>query len=293
MSIDIVSQKETAQGGIVPNKFAPHRASGGLVRSSIALSRMELLNFFRDRRSLVFVLLFPVLLLVIFAAIFTGTIEGEGVQVPLKQLFMAGITAAGVMSCAFQGLSINIVQERESGLIRRFARSPMPKAAYFIAKMVRVLVTTVVEVAILLAISIGFYGLPLPSSGQAWLTLAWVIPLGAAACALMGMAYAALIPSANSAAAIVTPVFMALQFISGVFLPFSAVPGWMQTIGSFFPLRWLAQGLRSVFLPEQLAVTEVAGSYELDRVALWLGVWVVAGLILTSMTFKWKGPKVK
>lgn len=266
---------------------------GALWPAAVALSRVELRAFFRDKRSLVFVLAFPVMLLVIFGAIFTDTITGGGKTIPAKQLFMAGIIAAGVLSCAFQGLAINVVQERESGLIRRLASSPMPKAAYFIAKVVRVLVTTVVEVAILMAISVVVYGLPLPRSATGWLTLVWVVLLGAASCALMGMAYTAIIPSQNAAPAVVTPVFIALQFISGVFFPLNQLPSWMQTLGAIFPLRWMAQGLRSVFLPPELVMAEPVHSWELNRVALYLLLWALGGLVVVARTFKWRGPRVK
>jgi ABC-2 type transport system permease protein len=270
------------------------RPTGGrLVRATVAISRMEIRTFFRDTRSLVFVLAFPVLLLVIFAALFRDTISAGGVTVPQKQLFMAGITAAGVMSTAFQGLAINIVQERESGLIRRLARTPMPKLSYFLAKVVRVFVTTLIEVVLLLAISFTLYGLPVPGSAARWLTLAWVLVLGTLACALMGMAYSAFIPSAGAAAAMTTPVFLCLQFASGVFFPLSALPGWMLNLGSVFPLRWLAQGLRAAFLPDALGRGEPGGSWQLGLVALVLGCWVVGGLVVTARTFTWRGPRVK
>ncbi len=56
-----------------------------------------------------------------------------------------------------------------------------------------------------------------------------------------------------------TPVVIVLQFISGVFFIYSELPGWMQTIGALFPLKWLAQGMRSVFLPSAFQTQEVAG----------------------------------
>jgi ABC-2 type transport system permease protein len=86
----------------------------------------------------------------------------------------------------------------------------------------------------------------------------------------------------------VTPIALVLQFISGVFFQFSQVPVWMQTIASLFPLKWMAQGLRSVFLPDFLAAQEPAGSWELGRVALVLGVWCIAGLLLCVATFRWQ-----
>jgi ABC-2 type transport system permease protein len=50
----------------------------------------------------------------------------------------------------------------------------------------------------------------------------------------------------------------------------------------------MAQGLRSVFLPDALAAQEPAGSWELGRVALVLGLWCVAGLLLCVATFRWQ-----
>jgi ABC-2 type transport system permease protein len=62
----------------------------------------------------------------------------------------------------------------------------------------------------------------------------------------------------------------------------------MQVVSSFFPVKWMAQGLRSVFLPDALAAREPAGSWELGRVALVLGVWCVLGLLLCLRTFRWQ-----
>ena len=47
-------------------------------------------------------------------------------------------------------------------------------------------------------------------------------------------------------------------------------------------------GMRSVFLPESFAAAEVAGSWELGKVALVLGAWCVGGLVLCLLTFRWK-----
>jgi ABC-2 type transport system permease protein len=269
---------------------APTRAMPGLWRATAARSKVELLAFFRNRQSLVFTLLFPVLLLVAFGAIFTGKIAGTDTD--FKQVFMAGIIAAGIMSVSFQGLAINIAVERDNGLLRRLATSPMPKAAYFAGKVVRVAVTAVLEVAILLVIAVTAYGLPLPSNPARWFTLLWVGLLGATSCSLLAVAYSWLIPNSGSASAIVTPPFMLLQFISGVFFPFNQLPAWMQSLAGFFPLKWMAQGLRSVFLPDSFTVVEPAGTWEHGRTVLVLVIWCVAGAVLSATTFRWRGAKV-
>jgi ABC-2 type transport system permease protein len=79
-----------------------------------------------------------------------------------------------------------------------------------------------------------------------------------------------------------------LQFISGIFFPYSDIPTWLQTIAAVFPLKWMAQGMRSVFLPDSKAAAEVAGSWQHGLTALILVAWTIAGLVLCLRTFRWR-----
>ena len=245
---------------------------------------VELKEFFRQRESVVFTLLFPVILLVVFGAVLDYDIGGG---VTFTQYFMAGIIAAGILGASLQNMAISIATERSDGTLKSLAGTPMPKSAYFVGKVVQVLAVTAAIIAILLVIGAGFYDVVLPS-GADWLTFAWVTVLGAASCTLLGIAISSLAKNGRSASATVTPFALILQFISGVFFVFSQVPAWLQQIAALFPLKWMAQGLRSVFLPDSMAAVEPAGSCELGRTALVLAVWCVVGLVLCVATFRWQ-----
>src|SRR4051812_17911515 len=245
---------------------------------------VELKEFFRQRESVVFTLAFPVILLVVFGAVLDYDIGGG---VTFTQYFMAGIVAAGILGASLQNMAIGIATERSDGTLKHLSGTPMPKSAYSVGKIVQVLAVTVLIIAILLAVGVFLYGVDLPS-GQDWVTFVWVAALGSASCTLLGIAVSSLAKNGRSASAMVTPIALVLQFISGVFFQFSQVPVWMQTIASFFPLKWMAQGLRSVFLPDVLAAQEPAGSWELGKVALVLLVWCAAGLALCVATFRWQ-----
>jgi ABC-2 type transport system permease protein len=262
-----------------PDVALPSLASVYRTRASV-----ELKEFFRQRESVVFTLLFPVILLVVFGAVLNYEIGGG---VGFIQYFMAGVIAAGILGASLQNMAISIATERSDGSLKSLAGTPMPKSAYFVGKIAQVFAVTVLILLILLTIGALFYGVELPS-GRDWFTFAWVAALGSAACTLLGIAVSTLAKNGRSASAMVTPIALILQFISGVFFQFSQVPVWMQTIASFFPLKWMAQGLRSVFLPDFLAAEEPAGSWELGRVALVLGLWCVAGLVLCVATFRWQ-----
>jgi ABC-2 type transport system permease protein len=267
----------------VIEKLAPGRRANAV---ALGLSRgvLELKQFIRTREYVVFTLLFPVMIVVIFGAIFHGHLTPE---VTFTQYFVSGMIASGLLATSFQNLAIQIPIERDRGVLKRLIGTPMPRAAYFIGKIFMVLVFSAIETAILLAVATAFYGLTLPHSAAKWLTFAWVSLLGITACTLAGIAYSSLARTGRGAPATVTPVALVLQFTSGVFFVYTSIPAWMQDFAAIFPLKWMCQGMRSVFLPDSFAQREVAHSWELGRVALVLGAWCVAGLLLCLFTFRW------
>lgn len=263
----------------------------GLVRVARARAAMELRVFLRNKSSLIFTIGFPVLLLVVLGSILRGPVGIPGVT--LQQVIVTGIIPVGVASVAFNGLGITMAIERDDGTVRRIGATPMPRAAYFLGKAVLVVVTGFVETALLIGLSVVLFGLRLPETVQPWLWVGWVLGLGAVGCALLAIAYSWVIPNARSAAALVTPVFVLLQFVSGVFFPLSSLPGWMQQIGALFPLKWMVQGLQSALLPDAYQVAMPAGSWEVGKTAAVLAGWCVGGVVLCLLTFRWRDPKVR
>jgi ABC-2 type transport system permease protein len=104
---------------------------------------------------------------------------------------------------------------------------------------------------------------------------------------VLGIAFSVVPKSGRGASAVVSPIVIVLQFFSGVFFVFSQLPVWMQQFAALFPLKWLTQGMRSIFLPDSFATQEVAKSWELGRTALILVIWLLVGLIISIKTFKW------
>jgi ABC-2 type transport system permease protein len=196
--------------------------------------------------------------------------------------------ASGLFTSSFQNLAISIPIERDSGALKRLAGTPMPRSAYFVGKIVLIAVIAVVQQILLLVVGVLFYGLDLPSEPGRWVTYAWVSVLGISTCTLLGIAATTLVKNGKTAPAVISPIAIVLQFISGVFFVFSDLPTWMQTIAAFFPLKWMTQGMRSVFLPDQYVTQEPAGTWEHGRVALVLGLWLVVGLFVAVRTFRWR-----
>jgi ABC-2 type transport system permease protein len=257
---------------------------------AIALGRrrvqIELKQFFRDRQSAVFNFLLPVLLLVIFGSVFGNQNVSPLVDVTFAQYFVAGMIASGVLYTSFQNLAIAIPLERDDGTLKRIQGTPMPKLAYFVGKIGLVFVAYVAQVTLLILVGIAFYKLRLPSGAQ-WFTFLWASVLGLIACTLLGIAFSVVPKNGKGAPAIVSPIVLVLQFTSGVFFQYDQLPTWMQQFSALFPLKWLTQAMRSVFLPPEMAQLEVAGSFELAKCAAVLVAWTIAGLALSLMFFRW------
>ncbi|MFJ9586818.1 ABC transporter permease [Streptomyces acidicola] len=255
---------------------------------SIGLSRgaLEIKQFFRMREQVVFTFAFPVVFLFLFASIFSDDVEGAGVTA--SQLYVPAMIAAGIMSTSFQSLGVSIAVERDERVLRRLRGTPMPPASYFLGKIWLVFVTGLLETAILLLVGTTLYDVDLPTSAGKWFDLAWIFVLGLTACALLGIAISSVPKSGKSATSVVVLPFLVLQFISGVYISVDTIPEWMLNIGALFPLKWMCQGLRGVFLPESARVLEQTGDWEFGRVALVLAAWCVGGLVLCLLTFRWK-----
>ena len=186
-----------------------------------------------------------------------------------------------------QNLAVDIALERGDGTLKRLSGTPLPVGSYFVGKFGQVLVTSLLQVALLVLVARVLFGVPLPTDAGSWLTLAWVYLLGIATSALVGIALSRVPRSGKSATAVIVPITLVLQFISGVYLFFYQLPEWLQNFASLFPLKWMAQGMRYVFLPEDYAVLEQNQEWDLSAVAMALGIWLVVGLVLSRMTFRW------
>ena len=245
---------------------------------------LEIKQFMRQRESVVFTLLFPVILLAIFGSVFKDTIAPG---VTFSQYFVAGMIASGLVNTGFQALAIMIPVERDFGTLKRLRGTPMPASSYFIGKTILVLISTVIQIILLLGFGLLFFGLELPSDATKWLTFAWLVVLGSACSTALGIAFSIVPKSGRGASAVVSPIVIILQFFSGVFFVFTQLPSWMQQVAAIFPLKWLTQGMRSVFLPDSFAGQEVAKSWESEKTLAILLVWLAIGIFFSVRKFKW------
>ncbi len=263
-----------------------HANPRSMLRITRARAQLELTQFFRDRAQLVLTFSMPVIMMALFGVVLgASTTSGSGQD--SRPVFATGMLGIGVMSTSFQTLALQVAQERSNGALKRLRGLPMPAVSYFAGKVALVLVSSLGQAVALLGVGSVLFGLRLPADSSRWLTLGWVYGLGAVACTLLGLAYSSLVSGPRAGVVVFVP-FMILQFTSGAYVPFTQLPGWVQNIAALFPLKWLCQGMRSVFLPDTFAAAEPGGGWEHGHVALILAAWAALGLVLCLRTFRWR-----
>jgi len=252
--------------------------------------RYEVTTYFRQGDSVFFTFLFPLVMLTIFSVAFSEQSFGEdadGTSVTAAQFYLPAMIAAGLLLSGLQNMAIDIANEKSDGTLKRLAGTPLPVVSFFIGKIGQVLVTGVLQAALLLLVARVAFQVPLPTDPEKWLTFAWVFLLGVTTSAVLGIALSGLPRSGKSATAVIIPIVLVLQFISGVYLQFTSLPTWLQNVASVFPLKWFAQGTRSVFLPSNFETLESGESWNLTGVLIATAIWLVVGLVACRVTFRW------
>ncbi|MCU1508859.1 MAG: transporter [Glaciihabitans sp.] len=264
--------------------------AGRTLRLGLSRIGYEVRGYFRAGDSVFFTFLFPLVMLTIFSVAFSNQSFGRdaaGNGISAATFYLPAMLAAGVLLSGIQNLGVDIAGEKGDGTLKRLGGSPLPVFSYFMGKIGQVIVTGILQAALLIVVAAVVFQVQLPTDPSKWMTFAWVFLLGVVTCSILGIAVSALPRTGKSATAVIIPITLVLQFISGVYLSFTQLPEWLQNVASVFPLKWLAQGMRSVFLPESFATLERGASWNLGGVAIATAIWFVVGIIVCRVTFRW------
>ncbi|MBA3717247.1 MAG: ABC transporter permease [Actinobacteria bacterium] len=253
------------------------------------LTKFGIKGLMRNQRALVFTIAFPIILLVLFNSIFAHgkdtTTLSHGTLLDENAYFTAGILAYSIMLSAFSTMAIGLVAQRESGQLKRLRGTPLPPWVFMVAQVLRAILLILFMTVALLLIGHFAYGVHFPGDTFGGFILYLVV--GTATMCILGIALTALTPTAESASTIAPFSAVLLSFISGVFIPVSELPGWLQEIGRVFPLARLADGLQTTLAPA------TTGSGLSGTNLGVMGLWALGGLIVAVRKFSWEPQAVR
>ncbi|MEU7005809.1 ABC transporter permease [Streptomyces sp. NPDC046332] len=250
--------------------YAPKPGAAPVGRMIAAQTVLETKMLLRNGEQLLLTVIIPSLLLVLFS---TVDIVDTGADKAVD--FLApGVLALAVMSTAFTGQAIATGFERRYGVLKRLGASPLPRWALMTAKTLSVLVTEVLQVALLTAIALGLGWSPQGDPVSVLLLLV----LGTAAFSGLGLLMAGTL-RAEATLAAANLVFLLLLVGGGVIVPLERFPDAARSVLELLPISALSDGLRDVLQ---------GGAGMPWGQALTLAVWAVLGLGAAARFFRWE-----
>ena len=141
------------------------------------------------------------------------------------------------------GGAITLMEERQSGTLRRLLVMPISKISVLAGKLSGVFVSGILQITILILAGILLFKVPW---GQSPLALVLMILAFAFAITSLGMMMAALTRTLAQANSLNTVVVLVMASLGGAWWPIDIVPSWMQTLGHVFPTAWAMQGFHDI-----------------------------------------------
>jgi ABC-2 type transport system permease protein len=204
--------------------------------------RYEQLSFWRNPQSAFFTFVFPVVIIVLFGALFGhGAGSSYFYGLPALQYYVPTIAAVSVLGSCYSQLAIVLALRRQNGTLKRVRGTPLPAWAYFLGLLAHCVMVSVIDVALIVGVG-RLYGVPLPGN---WAAITLALVLGAASFCALGVAVASLIRNAEAAPAVVQLVLFPLIFVSGTYFPIHSEV--LNRIAGALPVRPFNQALLGPF----------------------------------------------
>ncbi len=240
--------------------------------------RFDQKAFWRNPASVFFTVMFPVVLLLIFATVFGDkTVDVQG-GIKTTAYYVPAIITLAVISATMQSLAMSLVIAREDGRLKRGRGTPMPAWVFIVGRVGNSIVTALLMLILIAAIGRLLYGVGIPWGHLPAILVTLMV--GAAAFSCLGIALTAAIPSQDAAAPIVNALLLPLYFLSGIFIPDDELPSGVISFASHFPIRDFFQAFLHAYLPGP------DSGLDWGNLAV-VAIWGVAGLLLAVRFFRW------
>ena len=220
-------------------------------RGYLAMTRTEFRLFCREPFSVVFVLAFPLMMMVLLAAVF-GNNRADADKIQNGMLVWRGVTPADYYTAASVAvivaalglltLPVNLAGYRERGILRRFHASSVSAWTLVSAQLTLALVAFVAGTLVMAIVARFAYGAMLPKDVPGVVV---ALLIGTAAFGAIGLLLATVVRSSRSAQGIGLLLFFAVWLISGTAPPRAVLPAGLRDVGEVLPLAHLVTAIQN------------------------------------------------
>jgi ABC-2 type transport system permease protein len=218
---------------------------------------LEVKRAMRSARFLVFTLIFPVVLFLIYNGMYgSGKLDGASTT----SYLMCSMAAFGAFM-ASMNFGARTAVERSVGWQRQLRLTPLTPRCYLLAKVACGMLVALPPV-VLVAVTGAFSGASLPVTG--WAQVVIGIWLAALPFAVLGLLIGQL-ATAESVQLHTSGIMLLCGMLGGLWIPVSVFPSWLASISKALPSYWLTD----------IGHAAVTTTHDLGRAALVLGIWTV------------------
>ncbi|MFD7709869.1 ABC transporter permease [Streptomyces sp. NPDC059785] len=196
----------------------------------------------RSRFAMLFGVLMPLLYLFFFGPLLTDLplgSRGSSWQVLVPGLLLQ----LGLFGAAFAGFTI--IMEQNLGVVERMRVTPVSRLALLLGRVLRDAAVFVFQ-AVLLVLAAVAMGLRAPLAGVL-IGFAFVALL-TVSLASLSYALAMLVRTPQEFGPAVNATTMPAMLLSGLMLPMSLAPGWLDVLSHLMPFRYLVDAVRDAFV---------------------------------------------
>lgn len=237
--------------------------------------------FIRTPIAAFFTLVFPLIFLILFGALFDGVDLAPGMEVDAAQFYAPGLAVFAAVSATYTNIGIGVAIYRDEGVLKRIRGTPLPRWIYMGGVVGSGVAVAVSGAVIMLAVGFLLYGIEMDAARILPAAVTFVV--GVASFSLLGLALAAVAPSGQSAPALANATLLPVAFVSNVFISVrNEPPAWLDLLGDIFPLKAFVDAFFSAFDP-----FDETSAYK-PWLLLRIGVWGLAGAVVAARKFRWE-----
>ncbi|MFD5727860.1 ABC transporter permease [Streptomyces sp. NPDC058368] len=230
----------------------------------------------RSKFQILFGILMPLLYLLFFGPLLTGLPLGGGTD--SWQILVPGLLLQlGLFGASFAGFGLII--DTSTGVVERMRVTPVSRAALLLGRVLRDALLFVFQAVLLVLVAV-LMGLRAPLAG----VLIGFLFVGLLTVSLASLSYALAmrVSTPQEFGPVINSLTMPAMLLSGLMLPMTLGPKWLDVLSHFTPFRYLVDAVRDAYVgsyatPHMLYGVLVALGFAAPAVTVGTGVFRKAG----------------
>ncbi|MEP6937894.1 MAG: ABC transporter permease, partial [Chthoniobacterales bacterium] len=242
------------------------------MKTYIALMQTDLKLALRNRAVIFFNYFFPLVFFLIF-----GTIRDAQQGAAVLQV-VTMVVALGILGNGLFGAGMRAVMDREANVLRRYKVTPISPLPLLVASLVTGVILYLPSVVLTIVLANRLYHMQVPSN---LLSFFCFVALGTLAFRALGSIIASVVNSSQESNILIQPIYMAMLFLSGITIPVTYFPDWLQIVTRFIPASYLVSGMAGILQRGESIMQNW-------QAVLALSLTTVIGTFISTKLFRWE-----